>query len=74
MAAQNSANRCLLRGRNGDWDAEELMKDYCKGRDYGGCPDTGGCRTRCRNINQFYPAPTDKKGYVWTEDEYKKYC
>ena len=28
MAAQNSANRCLLRGRNGDWDAEELMKDF----------------------------------------------
>ena len=74
MAAQNSANLCLLRGRNADWDAEELMKDYCKGRDYGGCPDTGGCRTRCRNINQFYPAPKDKEGYVWTQDEYKKYC
>jgi len=41
MAAQNSANLCLLRGRNADWDAEELMKDYCKGRDNGGCPSTG---------------------------------
>ena len=74
MAAQNSANLCLLRGRNEDWDAEELMKDYCTGRDNGGCPSTGGCRTRCRNINDFYPAPKDKEGYVWTQDEYKKYC
>ena len=74
MAAQNSANLCLLRGRNADWDAEELMKDYCKGRDNGGCPSTGGCRTRCRNINNFYPAPKDKEGYVWSKDEYKKYC
>ena len=74
MAAQNSANLCLLRGRNADWDAEELMKDYCKGRDNGGCPSTGGCRTRCRNINDFYPAPKDKEGYVWSKDEYKKYC
>ena len=74
MAAQNSANLCLLRGRNEDWDAEELMKDYCSGRDNGGCPSTGGCRTRCRNINDFYPAPKDKEGYVWTHDEYKKYC
>ena len=63
MAAQNSANACLLRGRNSDWDAEELMKDYCKGRDNGGCPHTGGCRSRCRNINDFYPAPPGQEGY-----------
>ena len=74
MAAQNSANACLLRGRNADWDAEELMKDYCKGRDNGGCPSTGGCRSRCRNINDFYPAPSGQEGYVWTKEEYKKYC
>ena len=74
MAAQNSANLCLLRGRNADWNAEELMKDYCKGRDNGGCPSTGGCRSRCRNINDFYPAPRGQKGYVWTKEEYKKYC
>ena len=74
MAAQNSANACLLRGRNSDWNAEELMKDYCKGRDNGGCPSTGGCRSRCRNINDFYPVPPGQKGYVWTKEEYKKYC
>ena len=74
MAAQNSANRCLYRGRRYNWNAEELMRDYCVGRDNGGCPDTGGCRSRCKNINEFYPAPPNQEGYIWTNEEYRKYC
>ena len=82
MSLINSAKACFLRGKMYGWDAEKMMRDYCKGtgeksdipnNEEPGCSYTRGCRSRCENINKFYP-PTTLDGYVWSEDEYKKYC
>ena len=64
MSLINSAPACFLRGSEYGWDAEEMMRDYCKGTgeksnipssDESGCYKTRGCRSRCENINKFYP-------------------
>ena len=80
MSLINSAPACFLRGKQYGWDAEEMMRDYCKGTgeksnipssEESGCYKTRGCRSRCENINKFYPAPS-KSGYVWSDEEHDK--
>ena len=33
----------------------------------------GAKKYNCKNINKFYP-PTTRDGYVWNDEEHKKYC
>jgi hypothetical protein len=81
MSLINSAPACFLRGNMYGWDAEEMMRDYCKGTgkksdlngEDSGCGYTRGCRGRCKNVNKFYPT-TNNSGYVWDDNEHKKYC
>ena len=82
MSLINSAKACFLRGKDYNWDAEKMMRDYCKGtgeksdipnNEEPGCSYSRGCRSRCKNINKFYP-PTTRDGYVWNDEEHKKYC